>query len=348
LQFADGPVSVNSLACFAGGTRIATPGGAVAVEALVAGDPVCSAFGGTAPVAWIGHRDVACARHPHPSDVHPVRVRAAAFGPGLPVRDLFLSPDHAVFVNGVLIPVRHLVNGRTIAQVPASHITYYHVELPVHDVVLAEGLPCESYLDTGNRGAFANGNGALHLHPDFALRIWDSQACARLVCGGAELAEARRLLLANAMALGHRTTDDPNLLVVADGRVLHAEVLGTTHRIRLPAQVDSIQLVSRSAAPAELGHAGADQRRLGVAISRLALGGETIPLTDPRLTVGWYDFEHGPTDAAWRWTDGSAGLIVAGSGVLELELAITGRYWLEPGAAGVAQNETGVAARANG
>jgi hypothetical protein len=60
-----------------------------------------------------------------------------------------------VFVDGVLIPIRYLVNGRTIAQEKVDAVTYYHVELPRHDVVLADGLPCESYLDTGNRGAFA-------------------------------------------------------------------------------------------------------------------------------------------------------------------------------------------------
>jgi len=252
------------------------------------------------------------------------------------MRDLFLSPDHAVFANEVLVPIRHLINGSTIARVPTPHLTYYHVELPAHDVVLAEGLPCESYLDTGNRGAFANGSGAVHLHPNFALQIWDSQACARLVCGGAELAEVRRLLLEHAIALGHRLTDDPGLLVIADGRVLHQEVTGTTHRIRLPANVASVRLVSRRTVPAELGHASADHRQLGIAISRVMVGGEAIPLTDRRLNFGWHDFEHCRTDAAWRWTDGSAGLVVAGGEVLEFEVAITGRYWMEAGAAAVA------------
>ena len=52
------------------------------------------------------------------------------------------SPDHAVFIDGVLIPVRYLINGRTIVQEPADEVTYYHVELPRHDVIFAEGLPC--------------------------------------------------------------------------------------------------------------------------------------------------------------------------------------------------------------
>jgi hypothetical protein len=54
--------------------------------------------------------------------------------------------------------VRYLVNDASIAQIPLDTVTYWHVELPTHDVIPAEGLAAESYLDTGNRRAFANGN----------------------------------------------------------------------------------------------------------------------------------------------------------------------------------------------
>ncbi len=45
-------------------------------------------------------------------------------------------------------------------------------------MLLAEGLPCESYLDTGNRAAFENGEAGVQLHPDFAAAQWGRQACA--------------------------------------------------------------------------------------------------------------------------------------------------------------------------
>ncbi len=120
------------------------------------------------PVQWLGHREIDCAGQPRPQDVWPVRVRTGAFGPDLPHRDLLLSPDRTVLVDGVLIPVRHLVNGVTIVQEPVDEVSYWHVELPAHDVLLAEGLPVESYLDTGNRSAFVNGGGVVAAHPDFA------------------------------------------------------------------------------------------------------------------------------------------------------------------------------------
>ena len=53
-----------------------------------------------------------------------------------------------------------------MVQEPADGVTYYHHELARHGVVLAEGLPCESYLDTGNRGFFANSDQPGCLYPD--------------------------------------------------------------------------------------------------------------------------------------------------------------------------------------
>ena len=88
----------------------------------------------------------------------------------MPCRDLLLSPDHAVFVDNVLIPIKHLINGKTIVQQQTNEVTYYHIELGEHDVLLADGMPAESYLENGDRGAFDNGGGMIALHPDFGIR----------------------------------------------------------------------------------------------------------------------------------------------------------------------------------
>jgi hypothetical protein len=187
-----------TVACFAEGTRIQTATGEMAVEALDVGDLVVVRRGELASVQWIGHRHVNCRQHPKRLDVLPMRVHAGAFGNGMPCRDLFLSPDHAVLVDDVLIPIKCLINGTSIAQVPVDDVTYYHVELTHHDVLLAEGLPCESYLDTGNRANFANGGDAVALHPVFGTWMWDAQACAPLIVTGPKLNAARRLVNAHA------------------------------------------------------------------------------------------------------------------------------------------------------
>ena len=192
--------------CFAAGTRITTTTGDVPVEDLREGDLLPTLIGGAAaPIVWIGRRTVDCARHPSPRKVWPVRIRAGAFGPGdsglgLPARDLLLSPDHAVFWEDVLIPVKYLLNGDSIAQLPLEQVTYYHVELPEHDVVLAEGLPTESFLDTGGRSMFENGGAVMALHPDFAVRLWEAKACAPLVVTGVELIAAQRATARRAHA----------------------------------------------------------------------------------------------------------------------------------------------------
>jgi acetyl/propionyl-CoA carboxylase alpha subunit len=126
--------------------------------------------------------------------VWPVRIAAGAFGPGRPHTELFLSPGHAVFVGGVLIPARCLVNGSTIVQAPVDRVTYCHVELAEHNVLLAEGLPAESFLDMRDGSNYANRSGPTRLHPDYSARMWEAFGCARLVVTGPEVAAARALV----------------------------------------------------------------------------------------------------------------------------------------------------------
>ena len=190
------------LACFAAGTRILTPNGTVVVEALSPGDRVITMAGECLPIRWIGRRKVDCRRHPYPRAVWPVRIKAHAFGPGCPERDLFLSPDHAIYHDGVLIPVKYLLNGATLRQMRTARVDYFHLELSRHDVVLAEGLPSETFLDFGNRAAFGNAPGAVQLHPDFSgadtSLSWDARGYAPLCVVGAQVERLRDQLAARA------------------------------------------------------------------------------------------------------------------------------------------------------
>jgi hypothetical protein len=188
--------------CYRRGTRILTDRGEIAVEDLSVGDLVPTITSGRAePIVWIGYRHENCSRHNEPEKVWPVRVAADAFGAGMPHEDLFLSPDHAVFVDGVLIPVQYLINGRTIAQVPVDQVSYYHIELATHEVILAQGLPAETYLDTGDRAKFGNSGGAVPLLAKFPVCIWEASGCAPLIVTGPLLASVRHDVNARADAM---------------------------------------------------------------------------------------------------------------------------------------------------
>ena len=140
--------------CFAPGTAIATPEGAVAVEALSIGDPVLTADGRTVPVKWVGRQT----RSPLFQRIRMIRVAAGALADRLPLRDLVLTADHALLIDGLLINAGALVNGTTITELRdlPERVTVYHIETEAHDVILAEGTPAETFIDYAGRQAFDN------------------------------------------------------------------------------------------------------------------------------------------------------------------------------------------------
>jgi hypothetical protein len=189
--------TVTAVTCYREGTRILTRRGEKPIETLAIGDELITLLGGPGHVIWSGKRAIDLTRHPKPWHVWPIRIRAGAFAPGLPLRDLYVSPDHAIFADGVLVPARLLINGSTIQQVKSDHVVYYHFELEQHDVILAEGLPAESYLDAGDRDTFSGG-AVTALYPEFTARRWEMASCAPLVMTGPALDAIRLRLAARA------------------------------------------------------------------------------------------------------------------------------------------------------
>jgi hypothetical protein len=335
-----GGTEVTYVACFAEGTRVLTETGEREVERLQPGMRVVSLLHRKSlPIVWVGHRRLHASAHPRPAEVWPVRVCAGAFAPGVPHRFLWLSPDHAVYVApssastvdgdgedaapGVLIPVRYLINGATIVQERCGEINYFHVELAAHGVLLAEGLPAESYLDTGNRAAFANGGAAVRMDADCALRVWEREACAKLVVDGPAVVAVRERLLARAHALGWSSTDAPAPLLFAGGqRILPHECSDDAVTFPLPPDCRHARLLSRATIPAHLYPRSTDHRRLGLAVTALALDGTALPLDSARLGAGWHVPEPG-----LRWTDGAAELVLAGERTLAVRFARLLHYW---------------------
>ncbi len=152
-------VTLNSTnaPCFCPGTMVATPDGDVAVETLAAGDVVLTAAGDVKFVRWVGRRAVAT-RFADPITSMPVRIRAGALAHNVPVRDSLISPCHAVLVDGVLVQAGALLNGTSIVRETAmpETFTYYHVELADHALILADGMPAETFIDNIDRMAFDN------------------------------------------------------------------------------------------------------------------------------------------------------------------------------------------------
>jgi hypothetical protein len=145
-----------TIPCFLAGTRIRTREGDVAVEKLRIGDVLPTLHGGEKPIIWIGRRDYQARFIAGNADVLPICVKTGALGAKIPARDLFLSPGHALYIDGVLIPARDLVNAVSIIEMPAQDISYFHIELDGHEVIFAENAPVESFLDTGCRQQFEN------------------------------------------------------------------------------------------------------------------------------------------------------------------------------------------------
>jgi hypothetical protein len=141
--------------CFLAGTIIRTPAGETPVESLAVGDLVLTADGRAAPVKWVGIQTVVSV-FADPLRAFPIRITAGALGEGMPARDLFVSPDHALFLDGVLVQAGALINGTTIVRESTmpERFTYFHVELEDHALILAEGVPAETFLDTVTRRRF--------------------------------------------------------------------------------------------------------------------------------------------------------------------------------------------------
>jgi hypothetical protein len=156
-----------TVTCFMPGTRIKTPTGEAAVETLRRGDLVLTADGRSLPVDWLGRQTVSTLF----GDVQqllPIRIKAGALADNVPCRDLLISPDHAILIDGVLAQAAALVNGSSITReraVPTIFI-YYHIELEDHSLILAENVPVETFVDNVDRRRFDNWDEHLALYPE--------------------------------------------------------------------------------------------------------------------------------------------------------------------------------------
>jgi len=252
----------------------------------------------------------------------------------MPVRDLWVSPGHALYIDGALVQSEHLINGATIVQANGvERVDYFHIELDEHDVILADGAPAETYVECNNRMMFNNAAEYPRLYPQDDRPSF-AYCAPRPKWGSEALTAIRAALLARAEACGYGLHDDPDLHLVVDGKNLPPQnVSGRLYRFEVPAGAGAIYLASRSAVPAQVSAGSRDRRRLGVAVRNLVVSAPGIAITVSHdhvaLSEGFWGAE-----AAHRWTDGYARIPdellrhFAGGVTLEVHLSQRLRYRL--------------------
>jgi hypothetical protein len=187
---------IGDIPCYCRGTLIATKDGDKRVEDLAIGDEVVTLSGALRPIKWMGRRSFGGRFIQDNKDILPVCIKAGALDDNVPQRDLWISPHHAMYVDGVLIEARALVNATSIVQAAhADTVEYFHVELETHDVIVAEGALSETYLDDDNRAMFHNAQDFETLYPAAATT---TPYCAPRLEDGYEVENVRQRLALRA------------------------------------------------------------------------------------------------------------------------------------------------------
>ncbi|NVN06519.1 Hint domain-containing protein [Asaia spathodeae] len=317
----DGSTVIVYDKCFLKGTMIRTDLGEIAVEALKVGDRVAAYVNGDEvfrEIIWLGHRTTIVRTWLDDDEAgYPVRILRNALGENIPHKDLLVTPEHAMFLNGAFVPARMLVNGRSIFyDRTITHFDYYHIETNEHSVLWSDGALSESYLDTGDRKRFAQANSVVHIL-NAADRTWESDGAAPL-CVERRFVEPLHASLAHraaALGLGEvkhepAITEDPDLHLVDDrGRIMRKmRTVNRSSVFMLPPDARRVRIVSRVSRPADvIGPFHDDRRHLGVLVGDIQIWESDktrhigAHLTDDTLD-GWANIE----DGRQRWTTGAA------------------------------------------
>jgi len=335
-------VNASKQVCYLAGTMLLTPQGERAIETLEAGDQITIYKNGTTLTQTIlrvgrahakngstGHADL---------DGVPVRVRAGALADGVPSRDLLVTPEHCMMLEGGFIPVRMLVNGMSIAYDHAiTEYDYYHVETEQHSVLIANGALSESFLDVGHRpDALMQGNTLTRLH---ALS-WEKDAALPLITDRARVEPLFAALALRAKTLGYTapqaapSKDETNQihLILQDETVLYPiRTRGEQFVFMLPEGCQTARIISPAARPADhIGPFVDDRRTLGVLVGEVTIwSAEQTHRLSNHLSApyadGWWSIE---TSHA-RWTGGNARLdfgqtLKMSGGILSLQIIAHG------------------------
>ena len=137
---------------FTTGTMITLAGGAQApIESLTAGQKVLTRDNGPQPLRLIARATLRA----H-GTFAPVVISAGTLGNS---GDLVVSPHHRIFLyrrgearlgatSETLVQAKHLVDGAQVYIREGGYVDYYALVFERHEIIYAEGIPCESLLVT--------------------------------------------------------------------------------------------------------------------------------------------------------------------------------------------------------
>ncbi|MBS1103820.1 Hint domain-containing protein [Gluconobacter sp. Dm-62] len=336
--------------CFLADSMIRTPSGETPIQDLRTGDEVLAWHEGAPSarkVIWTGRRQTTTnPALPDDQAGYPVRVLANAIAENVPHKDMLITAEHCLFMNGRFIPARMLVNGHSIFYDRSlTSYEYFHIETRDHAVIMADGMLTESYLDTGNRHTFrqdgkilaiggqhktwADAAAPLEVSRDFVEPLYrqiESRAIQQQLPPAAEGIHALQ------------TTEDPDLhLVASDGQIIRPmrQVKDRT-LFMIPPGITSVTLMSHASRPCDtIGPFVDDRRNLGVLVGDIVFfdSGTTTDIEthlEHQPLEGW----SGPENTRCRWTTGNA-VIPLGEraplhfGVLSITILATGTYFLD-------------------
>lgn len=248
-------ITEDSQPCYCPGTLILTERGERPVEDLVIGDRLVTASGAVRPIKWIGRRSYSGRFILGRADIQPICIQAGALGTNRPRRDLWISPHHAMYLEGVLIEAHALVNEASIVQpMNSTDVSYFHIELDSHDIIIAEGALSESFVDDDSRMMFQNAHEYAELYgTDAKPAIY----CAPRKQDGAEV-ERARAFIASLADIDHDGSLAPEWPRGMVERVGGGRVEGWIVR---PSQLDALNHVEILVAGQLVGHALADMYR---------------------------------------------------------------------------------------
>ncbi|WP_438381350.1 Hint domain-containing protein [Asaia sp. BMEF1] len=351
----DGSTMVVYDKCFLAGTMIGTPFGERLVETLSVGDLVSTAMGeagASKRITWIGSAEIiADSSRSDDQAGYPVRFKTGSIGPHSPDRDLCVTSEHCIFLDGALVPARMLVNGTSIDYDRSqTRFMIYHFKTEDHAIVWSNNMATETLLDGGERHG---------LRPDEASRMLPhcetpQSRVAPLRVERDFVEPLHRALAERGNALSetmprHRGNDiparavasqapdcqDPDLhLVSEEGQIIRPlRSVDDMVIFHVPTEWNEVRIRSRAARPSEAEGPFVDDRRaLGVLIGDIHLwDSHGMTQLDTHLSDDTLDGWNGIEGVTTRWTKGDARLPLGrrrtgAPGVLGIKIKATAVY----------------------